>query len=215
MTSWTKAATSSLWLYGKPGAGKTILCSTLIEYVKSICANESTNRYAYFYFDFSDAQKQTVSNMLRSIIAQLSVPDLPGKVDGLYKQCSNGIQRPSQEDLIKTLVSLLTESHQTYLILDALDECSERKQLLTSLRTIIQTTSVHANVLVTSREEQDISEGLQGIILESVSLECGGLDSDIERHIHKCLENDSDWQKDTSKVKQEIQEALVKGAHGM
>jgi hypothetical protein len=98
---------------------------------------------------------------------------------------------------------------------DAMDECSERKQLLPSLRTIIQATSGHANVLVTSREEQDISDGLHGLISEPVSLECGGLDSDIERYIRKCVDNDTDWQKDTFGVKEEIKEALVKGAHGM
>jgi hypothetical protein len=76
-------------------------------------------------------------------------------------------------------------------------------------------TSLQVNVLVTSREEQDIFEGLQGVISESVSLECGGLDADIERHIQKCLANDPEWRKDPPSVKQEIQDALVKGAHGM
>jgi hypothetical protein len=71
------------------------------------------------------------------------------------------------------------------------------------------------NLLVTSREEEDISSVLRGINLKSVSLECGGLDSDIKRHIHSCLENDSEWQNDTSEVKQELEEAFVKGAHGM
>src|SRR5579859_4135001 len=70
-TTWKNATQGSLWLYGKPGAGKTILCSTLIEDVKSLCAGDTTNHYAYFYFDFSDAQKQTVSNMLCSLISQL------------------------------------------------------------------------------------------------------------------------------------------------
>jgi len=70
-----------------------------------------------------------------------------------------------------------------------MDECSEREQLLkllTSLHEIIQMTSVHGNVWVTSREEHNISKGLTGVISETVSLECGGLDSDIEHYIRKC-----------------------------
>lgn len=214
-TNWTGATTGSLWLYGKPGAGKTILCSTLIEHVKLLCAGESTDRYAYFYFDFSDTQKQTVSNMLCSIVAQLSVSILSHEVDQLYHRCKDGQHRPCQHDLIETLVTLLNELPRTYLIVDALDECSERTQLLDSLRKIIQRTATHANVLVTSREEHDISKSLEGIISKSVSLEGGGLDSDIKRHIQKCLENDVAWKNDTSEVKQEIQETLVQGAHGM
>ena len=214
-TTWKESQKSSLWLYGKPGAGKTILCSTLIEYVKSLCAGDSIDRYAYYYFDFSDAQKQTASNMLRSLISQLSVTRLSDHVEKLYKGCNNGQNQPSVDDLIQTLLSLLGESHRTYLIVDAMDECSERKLLLASLCTVIQTTSVHGNILLTSREERDILERLTGVVSESVSLECGGLDSDIERYIRKCLDNDSDWQNDTSEVKDEIQQALVKGAHGM
>ena len=46
---------ASLWLHGIPGAGKTVLCSTVIEHVKTLCDND--DRYAYFYFDFNDPQK--------------------------------------------------------------------------------------------------------------------------------------------------------------
>src|SRR5205814_49793 len=103
-TDWTKATKEVLWIYGKPGAGKTILCSTLIEHVKSLCKGDSADRYAYFYFDFSDAQKQTVASMLSSLIAQLSVPTLPGEVDELYRQCNSGQERPCHSDLVKTLI---------------------------------------------------------------------------------------------------------------
>ena len=214
-TAWTKATNASLWLHGLPGAGKTILCSTIIEHVKSLCTNDSVNRYAYFYFDFSDTQKQSVTGMLRSIVAQLSVPELPTEVEELYKKCNHGHQQPDQENLITTLISLLKNLHPTYLIMDALDECSERKVLLKVIRRIIQTQSTHVNVLVTSREEQDIKEGMQGVISNIISLECDGLDADIERHIQKCLENDMDWQNCGPNIRQEIQDALVKGAHGM
>jgi hypothetical protein len=214
-TTWTKTTNASLWLYGKPGAGKTILCSTIIEDVKLLCTSDSGNRYAYFYFDFSDRQKQTVTSMLRSMVAQLSVPELPTEVDELYNNCNHGHQEPSAENLITSLISLLKGSHQTYLIMDALDECPERKELLTTIRRIIQTHSVYVNILVTSREEQEITEGMKGVISNSISLECGGLDADIERYIHKCLENDNEWRKDQLYIKQEVQDALVKGAHGM
>jgi hypothetical protein len=61
----------------------------------------------------------------------------------------------------------------------------------------------------------DISEGLQDIIPDSVTPECGGIDADIVRHIQKCLENDEKWRQHPSYVKEEIRNALVKGAHGM
>jgi ankyrin repeat domain-containing protein 50 len=210
--NWKKATKSSIWINGKPGAGKTILCSTITEHIK--CSIGSADSYAYFYFDFSDAEKQKVTSMLSSIVAQLSIPNLPAEVDDLYNKCKEGQQQPSQDDLVKILIAQCKESQRTYLIVDALDECSERKDILLALRRIIEA-SVQVNVLVTSREEHDISEGLRDVIPKSVSLECGGLDKDIERHIQRCLEKDGEWRKDPSYVKKEIQDALVKGAHGM
>src|SRR5271169_3087055 len=68
----------SLWLHGIPGAGKTILCSTIIENVKSRCSPEIP--CLYFYFDFSNPQKQKVTNMLYSLIAQLSTSRVPIEV---------------------------------------------------------------------------------------------------------------------------------------
>ena len=204
-----------MWLYGIPGAGKTILRSTIIENVKTICREE--NRYAYFYFDFNDPPKQTVVGMLRSIIVQLCAGKarLPAELRELHRHCDNGHQQPTLPGLIKIFLSLLINQTRTYLIMDALDECSERKELLKVIRRIIQTQSTHVNVLVTSREEQDIKEGMQGVISNIISLECDGLDADIERHIQKCLENDMDWQNCGPNIRQEIQDALVKGAHGM
>ena len=69
---WSTKAGSSVWLYGIPGVGQTILCSTILESVKNLC-NSSGKEYAYFYFDFNDSRKRVPGNMLCSVIAQLCV----------------------------------------------------------------------------------------------------------------------------------------------
>jgi hypothetical protein len=143
------------------------------------------------------------------------VPNLPTEVDKLYKKSNHGQQQPGLDDLIKTLISLFQDANRTFLVMDALDECTERKDLLNTIRRIVEIHSVRVNVLVTSREEQKISEGLKEVILDSIGLDCAGIDADIKHHISQCLGNDPDWQNDPSYIKQEIQDALVKGAQGM
>ena len=69
LIEWTEATNVSLWIQGNPGVGKTILCSTIIEEVITICKPAPFNQYTYFYFDFNE--KRTVVDILRSIIAQL------------------------------------------------------------------------------------------------------------------------------------------------
>src|SRR2546423_9103116 len=63
-----KTQRNSLWLYGIPGCGKTILSSTIIEDLKRTFPRQSL---LYFYFDFNDTGKQTLESMVRSLISQL------------------------------------------------------------------------------------------------------------------------------------------------
>jgi hypothetical protein len=217
--SWTKATNASLWLHGIPGAGKTILCSTVIEHVINLCNSAHPDGYAYFYFDFND--KRTAVDMLRSIIAQLCTREgsLPPELHKLYQQCDNGRRQPGQASLIEILSSVLTNTHRTFIILDALDECSadsDRDDLFKILKEMISISSKHLNILVTSRPEKDITEELEPLKFTAINLkEQGDVKSDIDLHVRKCLEDDKrlrTWDPDT---KQKIQEALVRGACGM
>ena len=212
--NWTGNPNASLWLHGIPGAGKTVLCSTIIEHVKTICGNDT--RYAYFYFDFNDPQKQTVVGMLRSIILQLCVGNaqLLGELCELYRQRNDGRQQPTLQGLTKSLLSLFVNNRRLYLILDALDECSERGKLLDIISQIVRAKD-HANLFVTSRKEKDITDALQGIFGSQLDLRGDLIDADIDLHVRRCLESDRCLQKWNAQIKQEILEALVQGADGM
>ena len=143
---------TSLWLQGKAGSGKTILCSTIIEHIKGICDSNPSYQYAYFYFDFNENQKQTVVGLLRSMILQLCVGNasLPTEVHELYKQCTEGHQQPTLQGLIKVFSSLFTDSVRTFLIMDALDECNEREELMKIISQIVNNSSGMLNLLMTS-----------------------------------------------------------------
>ncbi|KAF2210281.1 hypothetical protein CERZMDRAFT_121889 [Cercospora zeae-maydis SCOH1-5] len=68
---WKNSSTRHLWMHGKPGCGKTVLCSTAIEDIKEHCQNCPNAGYAIFYFSFSETQKQQITHLLRSLIVQL------------------------------------------------------------------------------------------------------------------------------------------------
>jgi hypothetical protein len=125
------------------------------------------------------------------------------------------MQQPTQAHLLNTLISICNGSYRTYLIMDALDECSERKELFHTVRQIISKGAGRVSVLVTSREERDIADGMEGVISDSIDLECRELDADIELHICKGLASDTDWQNTPLEVKLEIQDALVNRSNGM
>lgn len=173
--SWIERNVTSFWLHGIQGAGKTILCSTVIEHVKVICNLDLHKQYAYFYFDFNDPTKRTVDRMLRSVITHLALrrTQVLEPVKKLHNQCGNGNQTPERNRLVETLHSLLTSSDvdQIYLVIDALDECSERRELLDVISEILQQ---NVSLLMTSRRERDINDGLQDSIEVTNDLQGSG-----------------------------------------
>jgi hypothetical protein len=60
-----------------------VISSAIIENIFGQLQDSKAN-IAYFYFDFSDVQKQTVEGCLRSLLRYLSARELPAIVEALY-----------------------------------------------------------------------------------------------------------------------------------
>lgn len=214
---WRDSMKSSLWLYGKPGSGKTILFSTIVEHITNMCY-VTGDQFAYFYFDFR--ANWTIVDMLSSIIMQLCIGHkLPPELHHVYhRECLKGKRQSSQASLFKVLLSILKDSHRTFIMLDALDEYAagrNRKDLLTIIKEMINSSSTYLNILITSRKEKDIEDEFRALIENTIALEESFINSDIALHIRKCLENDDslrDWDDDT---KNSIEKILCKKSHGM
>src|SRR2546423_8777027 len=125
--------------------GKTVLCSTIIENVESWCCPET--RCVYFYFDFSDPAKKNVVNMLYSFLAQLSIQEIHADVRRLYEACGRGNLGATVTQLTNTLITIARERKTTYVLVDALDESSDREALSDIITTIHQ--SGQFNLLLT------------------------------------------------------------------
>jgi Cdc6-like AAA superfamily ATPase len=216
LEGWISSPKSSLWLYGKAGSGKTILCSTVIEHVLEMSRSSPDFHCAYFYFDFQS--KWNVDDMLRSVVAQLcrSIGEVPRQLHQLYQECQRG-QPPFTSSLIEILLLLANASTQMFLILDALDECgveSERVDLLQALEGLIKDSKV-LSLFVTSRKERDIERSLEPVFDGIIGLEENVIQSDIDLYVRSMLNNDVDFQIWDEETKAEIERTLVKGADGM
>ena len=82
---------------------------------------------AYFYFDFRDVDKQKLSNLLPSLLIQLSARSDPccDILSRLYLLHDRGVRKPSDRAMVECLKEMLTLDAQvpTYIIMDGLDEC--------------------------------------------------------------------------------------------
>src|ERR1700679_553056 len=83
---------------------------------------------AYFYFDFRDANKQGLRDLVSSLLTQLSARPGPrcDIISDLYMDHDEGNKQPGDNILTECLKRMLTLPDQlpTYLIIDALDESS-------------------------------------------------------------------------------------------
>lgn len=217
---WKGDDTSPLWLHGIPGCGKTVLSATILENVLQHCSDDPGKAAAYFYFDFNDAEKQDPELMLRSLIWQLlrQSAKIPASMDSFFSSCDHG-QRPSMNALIQAARQIIQTFPHVYLLLDALDECGHRKELMDTLTTIARSQLPNLHLIVTSRREGEIQNSLQDFIHEEniICLQTKLVDLDIKLYVRERLSVDktlNKWGKDPD-IRQEIETTLAKGSQGM
>jgi hypothetical protein len=218
---WKEGAASRLWLYGIPGCGNTILSSTIIEHLLQHCHEDSSMVTAYFYFDFNDTQKQDPELMLRSLLSQLlqRSATVPKGIDALFSACDNGHRQSSLHALLEATPQVMQQLTHVYIVLDALDECTQRPELMDVLETVAEWQLDNMHLLMTSRKERDIESSLESYVKEedSICLQKDVVDKDIQRYVQQRLSDDktlAKWNKDAA-VRQEIEGALIRGARGM
>ena len=155
----------------------------------------------FFYCDFREDQKKDLRGILSSLLVQFchqsnSYSDILSK---FYSTHANGSRHPSDAALARCLKDLLrlTVHAPAYLIVDALDECSNtsipspRSEVLDFIEELIKSPIPHLRVCVTSRSEKDIKDFLDPLVLYSVSLHDEiGQKRDIEEYITSVVNAD-------------------------
>ena len=122
-SAWKMERNSFLCLYGIPGCGKTILSSAVIEDLHK--SEASLQNVLYFYFDFTNIQKQFLKNAIRSLAYQLysKRKNVRHYLDSLYSSCEGGKQQPLNDSLRTSFHNMIEQAGEVWIVLDALDEC--------------------------------------------------------------------------------------------
>lgn len=171
----------------------------------------------YFYFDFNDVGKQRVDKMIGSILFQLAQQTSDGQqaLRHLYERHENGQRQPPQDTVQELLCKTLGTIGSTYIVLDALDECTERDDLLDFLKSLVQLKLAGLRILATSRREWDIEEPLRSVSDYNINIQSAIVDEDIRTYIEARLVTDPKLKKWPANVHIEILEQLMEKADGM
>jgi Cdc6-like AAA superfamily ATPase len=209
---WKTGSSRFLWLYGIPGAGKTILHSYIAEDVRNLCEQTEGSACAFYYCYFARNQDET-NHFLRWIIHELcrSIGGIPQVVRNNHASRGN-LSRWTLVSMLETVAGYF--SH-VYITIDALDESADREQILAFLRTVITNPHLkHIHLLATSRKELDIDRALSPISV-SLSLSNPYVDEDIRTYVKGRLLESSKFARWPESLKAETETALIKGAKGM
>jgi hypothetical protein len=219
------------------GCGKTVLCSAIIKKTFGVCSTDKSSRICCFYSSFQDTSRQDLSAILRAFIAQCSTVDsIPSPLQKLFSECHKVYPPniPTNDDLSSTLITILneqtakaddepptasrTEPKKTFLFIDALDEIplEQRWEVFEFLNQLANQKLPHVRILVTSRDEPSIREGLSGSIQWSeVPVDRRAVEIDIENYVRRTLSSHRSLRPRSDDTKNAILSRVVKEDSGM
>ncbi|KAI0379207.1 hypothetical protein F5Y04DRAFT_290418 [Hypomontagnella monticulosa] len=142
-----------LWISGNPGAGKTVLASSIID--KLLDTQHSSKREVYYYFfEYKSTTNNSACSAYRSILAQVLAKNCEDEnVLNRYSfmTCDSArgqTQLQACESILLDLLRLSLSSN-SILVLDGIDECQDCEKFIHSLLGIWETR--HPYIVLLSR----------------------------------------------------------------
>ncbi|TGZ77415.1 hypothetical protein EX30DRAFT_199487 [Ascodesmis nigricans] len=209
---------TNLWIKGKPGAGKSVLSAAILEHLSSTAGldNFTDGTILYFFFRNGDYTTSKASEMIASLIDQILVAKVDNStVNKLVAHAMSHYEKEKTETCrsIAKLWTIFVEMVNLYpkkilVVLDALDECDDRADILDFL-----ITSNHAVVqfLVTSRPDEDIIEKFNKPNMSCFQALGMAVDEDIRSVVLTAIDDDPRL----SKFKTIIVETIDEKSEGM
>ncbi|KAI4094172.1 MAG: hypothetical protein LQ344_002426 [Seirophora lacunosa] len=211
---WFAGPKHTLCCAGIPGAGKSVLASIVVDFLRNTTNSDRRRAVAAVFCNFKEFNVQNPENLLASLCVQALDGDVPIPValQELYKSHEVKRTRPTLREIETVFVEIGKLLDDLYLVIDALDECSAdaRSFITQKLRTL----SSNTKLLATTRPIDDIT---REFTTEPV-LEIRASHADLEKYIKARFERSSRLsaivQKQPS-LETEISDGIIAKANGM
>ncbi|KAL6787491.1 hypothetical protein J3E68DRAFT_440486 [Trichoderma sp. SZMC 28012] len=127
---------------------------------------------------------------------------------------------PPMEELDSVLIEVIDLSEETFLIIDALDECDSefvRGEAITFLASLLVKVKSKLHILITSRLEGDIETKISQVSIptSSVALHATDVDRDIRKHLRALMREEDSFKAWSHALKNRVIEHLVENADGV
>ncbi|KAF7335742.1 Ankyrin repeat domain containing protein [Mycena venus] len=209
--AWESQPGKILWCPGKPGAGKTVLVSIVVDHLRGIQISDNIG-VAVIYLNHKDTEAQSPQNLLAGLWRQLVwQKSIPSTVYQLYEKHRELGTRPSLEEIRADLSSMISEYSQVFVIVDALDEYPEVQCgiLLENLLGL----GPAVNLMLTSRPHIDVAG-----FSSPDSLEIRASENDIRQYVQAQIAQSprlDDHIRKRPDLLAEIETRVISGSEGM
>ncbi|KAJ7250244.1 ankyrin repeat domain-containing protein [Mycena rebaudengoi] len=211
---WIASTGGVLWGHGMPGAGKTVLSSITVDYLRTRFSDANVS-VACAYLNHKETEAQSPANILaglwRQIIFQKPI-SAGSPAQKLYLKHHEQHTRPSADEVYTVLRSALEECPKAYIVIDALDEYPEKEQhiLLKYLGALGPT----LNLMLTSRPHITPSTFFPSV----QALEIHATEADVCQYIVEQIRASTRLSKHVQsrpELLQEIETTILSNADGM
>ena len=213
---WLNSSAQTLFCPGIPGAGKTIIMSIIIEHLWKRFQNDTNTGIAFLYCNFRREHEQRPVDLLTSLLKQLVQEQslVPKIVRSLYESHKDKRTRPSLDEILKVLHSVVTGYSRTFILVDALDEYQGsdggRKKFLTEIFDLQAKTG--ASLFTTSRFIPEILKEFEG---RSIWLEIRARNEDVARYLDGHISRLPSCVSRSYGLQQRIKTEVIKAVDGM
>lgn len=219
--TWMSSNRGRLYLTGIPGAGKTVLCATIIEeVVKHARQGQKGSAVAYYFCDYKDAATHDPRSILASLAGQFAAQDeecyaVAEALSNEHRQDDDSISLYAIEELQQCLLGMIETLDYAYIVVDALDECMDnRLSVVEALHNLNDFENEKVKTLFTGRDELYLSTALNEYERLSIAANSHDIRLYVDSEIARRTKNGTLRIRDSA-LKEEIGERLVIGAEGM
>ncbi|KAL8837688.1 MAG: hypothetical protein Q9170_002420 [Blastenia crenularia] len=215
---WLEGKSKYLWCHGEPGCGKTVLASIVVDDLRQHFSQEQETTVAVVYCEYKRQDMQTPSNLMASIWSQIiAVGPLATKVEDLFDQHARDGTTTTFDQIYNILELAVETLASIFLVIDALDELTERNYASVFLGALDKLATSHpkVHILVTSRSEFCTLPG-------ATSIRATAKRSDIECYVKDAIEGGicssqvlSNQVKSDEALKERMVQAIGKKADGL
>lgn len=174
-----------LWCTGRPGAGKSVLASSIIDHLKAI-----RKPCAYFFFRRDVAENRSLTDFLRSLAYQAAVhvPGFRRNLLLLLREWFGFRQAGGQllwRQVFRDILFKSDHNQPLFLVVDGVDECDE-PSMPVRLFSGLRVSSLPVRVIFVSRETHEITSAfarIDGLVnFDKVEMDVDNID--IQRYVH-------------------------------